>query len=1021
MSSCSLSRCLALGMLLFQGAGLPHDAVAQHPPLEQLERYGIADLWNSVDGRTERVEADGEAVLRWHLEPGQKAELAMKPEHAVFSRLRYYDRLELEFRIVSGQVDSLDLQAQGHVSGPRQYKVHQWSLAILTTRPEVWHARQLDLARPNWFPWDNPDGGSSHFTFGALAVEPGTVVELRRLRLARSAIVVKPFFESPITWPIRSQAADDSVTYTLQIPVLNTSGKPTTIAGNLVSGHERFEVTIEPSEQRVNNGAKAEFTVKARISKGDIDATHELFTETLRVAFAAQSEPQNVVTFEMSLVRPLSPGLKRQFVISETDLTFLRERLRENDPALKDLKVESIVAEADKFLNIDLDQIPRGYGHPSNRWPTVPESKPPRPFEIGSVMPAVVNPITGAREIGTPLSDETWKEYLGYSGKITEKLGLAYAFTGDEKYAAKAVELMERYASQYEHLKWNSLFEPSWSNGPAILSSSRIAGNSTYGSNRLFRWHMRMLGLIGNSPSLTPEARNRIYEGFVLPYATELAKFPGGISNMTDISNHNLLVLGLVFDDAHLVHWALNTDAGLASRVRDIDGDGFSSEGRPLNYHRAAMEEYLPSLAYVWNSGLGLDNVKKQLLAAIRMPYERATLWGVVPNTGDCGRGVRVGNTALADQLISLFPEETWLLDIGLDTTIASKLRRLKAGRPLQKEGYKQFLETTPRLYREAGLAILRSGDTQETQIMATLDYGRNPMHGHLDRNQITLSAFGKVFTHGPGSSYNVGSGGITRNNDPRLNSFCGPGSLGQNIVLVDGKNQRPAIGKLLAWSANSATQYATAQVSGVAPGVSHTRTLILRHGLVIAIDQLESAGEHQYDFVYHNFGVLSPESGWQENPVEKVLGEEANYSKIVDPKRLVGVGPVHLEWDLSAEIPPAKTHPADRIVQNGVPELPAKTGLALWQLPLPDGEVYTGITGMNNPNTGKTPDAAPSLIARARGKAVYFVTVLEPFKDSPKITGIDGDFKKLTIHLGATERITIRQEDWIQTEQHAQ
>jgi hypothetical protein len=148
-----------------------------------------------------------------------------------------------------------------------------------------------------------------------------------------------------------------------------------------------------------------------------------------------------------------------------------------------------------------------------------------------------------------------------------------------------------------------------------------------------------MLGCINASALLTPEARARIYKGFVLPYATELMKFPGGISNMTDITNTNRLTLGLVFNDANLVRFALLSEPGLISRLGDIDEDGFSSEGRPPNYHMAAMDEYFPAMAALHNSGLQIKYPKERLIAAVKMLYERATLWDVVPNTGDCGRG----------------------------------------------------------------------------------------------------------------------------------------------------------------------------------------------------------------------------------------------------------------------------------------------------------------------------------------------------------------------------------------------
>ncbi|MEI8312683.1 MAG: hypothetical protein WCH98_18180, partial [Verrucomicrobiota bacterium] len=543
-------------------------------PVEKLESYPVEEMWTAVNSSAQKVEEQGVPAIRWALMEGENAELQMKASHPLFSRLRYFDRLEFEFRVVSGQLDFMDFSALGHVSGTRQNKVHQWGLAIMTTPKGAWHTRQLDLARPNWFPWADPDGLPLSFKFGALAIDAGTVIELRNLRLMPAPVTVKPFFETPVTWPVRADEPDGSVTYTIEIPVVNSAGKPAEIRADLLSKHEKFEVTLDPPSVQAKNAEKSTFTVKAKLSKDRIAKTPELYTEMIRLAFHTAEDPAAVSTFEMPVTRPLTSGTGRQLVLPEKDVKFLREKyLAKDEKAIKELQIDRIIAEADKFLPIRLDQIPRSRSAPTNNWPTVPDSKPPRRYQIGAVMPEILDAETGVREVGTPLANQVWKEYLGQSGRTTENLGLAYAITGDEKYAAKAVELMELYAQQYGALDWGCGFEGPWSNGPAILSSSRSSATSTYGSNWFFRLHMKMLGLINDSPSFTPEARAKIYKGFVIPYATELMKFRGGISNMTDISDTNLLTMGLVFNDSNLVQFALNSDPGLISRLADIDED----------------------------------------------------------------------------------------------------------------------------------------------------------------------------------------------------------------------------------------------------------------------------------------------------------------------------------------------------------------------------------------------------------------------------------------------------------------
>lgn len=923
-----------------------------------------ADL-TAMNGTVDVRQDAGVPCYRWSPSTGETAFLSLRQEAPLLARLNDFARCHFEFRLVSGEVNELSIAALGHVSGARQYKVHQWTVALRTTPPQVWQTCEIDLTRPNWFPWDNPDGeGSSRFfRFEALALVPNTVIEIRKLTFQHNLLLLKPDYELPITWPLKTALPDGAATYTIQYHVLNAGGTPTEVTAAVRSTHTRFQVALAKATQPLKCGQEATFTLTATITKAAIDATPELYSEPLQVTFTPAIAPDAACSWQGELVRPLSADIHRQVVMRPEDLATVRAGLQQGDSDMKALvNYTRTIAAADAFVGKQLEHIPSGWQHPMNGYP--------EGWQPGDRMPEAVNTKTGAHEYGTSLAGQVWKEYLGYSGQVCEHLGMAYLLSGDEKYAKKAIELFTLYTEQYPELPWHSVFDPPWNAGPAILSSSRTSSSSTYGSNWYFKGHCRLLSMIADSPSWTTADRQRVYQNFVLPYATEIMKFAGGLSNMTDITNHNVLLLGIVHDDAGLVRWATMRDAGLLTRLRDIDADGFSSEGRPINYHLAEMTEYVPAISYLANAGIAATYPKEKLLAAIRMPFQRATLTGQIPNTGDCGRWQGAGPTDMADQLISIFPQEKWLTEVGAGSTLTAKLQRKAA--PVAAAAWRQLLETTPRLFAEAGMAVLRQGTTPETQIMVTLDYGRNLFHSALDRNQLTLSAFGAIFSHGPGSLYNAGSGGMTRATDARLDSFCSHESIGHNVVLVDQENQLPAVGKLLAWSPQPDYQVAVSRVDGIRPGVNHTRGVVLTQGIVILLDRLESTGAHTYDFAYHNLGQLTLGDGWTATAATQPLGNKANYASIVDVERLRGDGPIHLTWML----------PASARQQR-------QLRLALWQLPLQGGNVYAGKTGMNNPQTATVPDAAPSLFHRVSGKTVTYLTVLEPYGETPNVTAI--------------------------------
>lgn len=960
-------------------------------PVQPLQEDAAA-LFAVENGTVETVRDDTGTLYRWRPDAGKTSTLAFRSDHPLLQRLRYYDDFRFDFRIASGQVSATSLWALGHVSGARQFRVHQWQVAVLTTPTNVWHRHFIELSRPNWFPWDQADGtdGDQYFRFTALALEAGTVLEIRAAVLTRALLRLKADFLPPESWPLLTRHDDGGATYRLSHWLQNASGAPATVTAQIVSPHTRFRVGLavgaasdEIDESALStavsfplkHAARGEVRVVATLDAKAATDWEELGAEPLEIMFALDTAPEATVLWQGMLTRPLSSSLRRQVIVGDATLAALREALaREPERTAARLDLAAIRRTADALLKTDFLCLPRSSAHVRNDW-------------VGSWrptdrMPEIVNTATGVKEFGTELAGRTWKENLAQRGNGCEHLALAYLYTGNEAYAQKAVELFLLHAREFRELPWTIQSETPWARGDFILGASRIAWNSTYGSNRYYKNHCRLLSAISGSAAWTPEVADRVYRGFVIPYAMELMKFRGGLSNMTDMTNHNILLLGLVFGDAGLVRWALWSDPGLLNRLTDITADGFSSEGRPVTYHYGAMQEFVPSLAYLARAGLKVSLPSERLAEAVLMPFRRASLWGRIPSTGDCGRGLQIGPTSLADQMLEIVPESRELALVRRGTSLD---RLVAAAAPVPADAWKQLLESEPRLFAEAGMAILRSGDTPETQVMATLDYGRNVFHAHLDRNQFTLLAFGKAFTMGPGSSYNVGSGGLLPPENPDLRAFCGGGSLGQNVIMIDTRDQEPAVGQLLGWSGDPARCWAAAAVEGVRPGVRHERAVLLQHGVIVLLDRVISDDEHLYDWVYHNLGTLQLGEGWTAKPLSEPLATRSLYDKLVDAARLAGNGPLQATWDLTWNV-----SPQIRRQHEAAGTTPDPVRLAFWQAAVPEREIYSAKTGINNRDTTRMPDTAPSLICRVRGKTVAWVTVLEPFKEKPRVTAIE-------------------------------
>ena len=934
--------------------------VSAREPVAHLGRLPVDETFTVTNGQ---IEKKGE-ILVWTIPRGQTSTLALSQGSPLINRLRYFDRLAFDYRIVSGRIQFLfDVDAHGLRPGPRQAKQHEWHIGFPTTEPNVWHQTQVVFDIPAWLKWD-PKDGLEHETELLLEVGAGAedlVIELRDLKLVPDLIYLKPWWLSPVSFPIRTEDR-----YRIEYQLVNLGKGKQKVRAEIQSQHDAFDLSVEPAEVEVLPFGAQMFTVTAKLVKTDLP---ELYEEDLHVAFVPQDEPEGPYLASGWLVKPLAEGYQRQVVYSQDDLERLKGML-DREEVRKWLQLERRTKNADWFLDVKLAAIPgtRGWAHSGYRGDSCPTEGCEGRMKCGDVMPFVVCPKCGRQEAATQKAATVWKLWLGSntSGEGgLDDLGTVYLLTGDEKYARKAIDLFLLYAEQYEKLPWTGMANDArYYRGNYLLAASRIAHASTYGSNFLLKGHFRLLNMIANSPSWTDEERKKVHEGFVLPAAAELAKFPGGLFNMTDITNYDLILAGLSCGDANILYRGLQWESGLVKRLTDIKPDGFSSEGRPLNYHYASMNEYVTSVPLIKNSGLPVEVPFDLLKAAVRMPYERATLSGYVPVTGDNGTGGSARANRLCDVVYELFPEEEWLYRAGRRSTLRTFLKSVEDGPP-EADAWRDALKDTPTLFPHAGFAILRSGKTQEEQVYVTLDYGENPMHAALDRLQITLWAYGRVFTQGPGSSYNAPTN--FERGAPEAMAFISHDSLGNNVIMVDRANQSPAIGSLIAWAPDLGSkagkvQAVAAEVRGHHPGVTHRRAVFLVRNAIVLLDDVGSSQEHTYDFVYHNFGSLVLGEGWQAVSASQPLGDKANYQNIRQLQRLDGDGDLRLKWDLGE-------------------------GLALefWQTAT-GGAAYTGLTGLNHWHTRMVGDDAPSIFVRTHGKSKRFVTVLQPLKNESNV-----------------------------------
>jgi len=150
-------------------------------------------------------------------------------------------------------------------------------------------------------------------------------------------------------------------------------------------------------------------------------------------------------------------------------------------------------------------------------------------------------------------------------------------------------------------------------------------------------------------------------------------------------------------------------------------------------------------------------------------------------------------------------------------------------------------------VFEDAGHAILRThGRAGLTAAMTFGPYGG--FHGHFDKLSFVFFGFDKELGTDPGRA---------RSQAYRLpiHTKWYKSTISHNTVLVDGRSQEPAAGKLTFFECESDYTVAAASCTEAYPGVEHTRWLVMTDTYLLIFDALESDTVHRFDWTYHNRG----------------------------------------------------------------------------------------------------------------------------------------------------------------------
>jgi hypothetical protein len=650
-------------------------------------------------------------------------------------------------------------------------------------------------------------------------------------------------------------------------------------------------------------------------------------------------------------------------LVTEQRLEFLRADIQTN-AVRRAIFNNDIKTNADRWLHRTI-VIPEqgGWGHdfcgPDGVLLELPEDQQ---FDPGKTSRS---PSTGRSYISPKiLAARRYFEHVWLCFAIRD-LSLTYAVTQRPEYAAKAAEILLKYADAYPRFV-------------AEKAGFGFHGNSLNEAVSLIPL-AQGYDLIYNSGALSDEQKQRIERDFLWPEAQRLSQ-AGLVGNWGSWHLSAVGVIGFATGHQRFADYAVNSFKGqIANNLSD---DGLWPESIQT-YHFYPLDAFL-SLAeaagtcgtdlFDWHARRG-KGIEAMFESPLRYMYPTLQLPAI--NDGWYDAWLPEDQYAVARWHYHK-PEFAWAI------RRSEEVGRSGVTGDFYDQRYRLFLfgekmpdsipapVFTSTNFPVLGISILRQGSDVpiDREMFLTFHYGKFSGHGHYDKMGITLFGNGQPLAAGLGTP-GYGS--------PNIRFFGGV--TAHNTIATDEKNQpRTTDSDLLAFRDEPQFKLAAAETTQSPPGTHWIRAVLLADKYAVIWDDLQGETNYTFDWFFHAFGEKLTVSGTTGGrPAVPGRHGKFPYPFIngVRVQQLTGTS-VEANWSM-----------ADN------------TGLKVWLMGEPNDLLFMA----RCPTTdGKM---IPMIFLRKRGADCQFVSVLEPWKDEPNDLQISAD------RTGANQlRVSVKQTD---------
>ena len=444
---------------------------------------------------------------------------------------------------------------------------------------------------------------------------------------------------------------------------------------------------------------------------------------------------------------------------------------------------------------------------------------------------------------GWPYDDAYWFPIQHQCGYMVRDAGVAWAITGERRYADVAKGLLLDYAKVYlswpRHDNWSKATDR---NPDAARAFSQVLDESV--------WMIDLVrGFDAISGTLTEEERQTIFTRVFKPAADIIYKRDD--VGHPILGNHQCwhflayALAALVMGDVARVRESIDGLSGWKYQLsRGILEDGCWYEGA-WGYQFYTMSSLAPYFTALRNLGYEPPAAFKRLFDS---PFGQLAPDWFLPAVNDTAR-VRFAPGALADLYEQAW---TWWGDPQHGWWVAQQPRRTMAyalwGRPARKDA--AFTPPASRNFGSSGLAVLRSRSPAAKgplpDNMLAMDYGpHGGWHGHHDKLQLLLWGRGRMWGEDPGC--------IAYGNPRHWGWYRS--TLAHNTLAMDGRNQAPAQGRLVGYAAGGNAAVVAADSGEAYPGATVRRATALVDDIVLDFAEVSADSAHEWEWAFHARG----------------------------------------------------------------------------------------------------------------------------------------------------------------------